>query len=286
MAGARGDTTSLRKQRSHSADDARRSGQVQSPPAGPSPASGPGASGAAAKKPGEELIDEDSLILTIKSSVYLRTHWAKEALFWLLNVVTAGLLFLVCRWYPELQAGLRYVVVGSTDTTAELVLVESLDTTKTITDILALDITDLTKGTPPCRTRSPPKTPVFECWACVAWAGWQPARQLRSFLWRAAAEAVYVPRMYIWRHERFWYSDAKRTWTRRHYDMKRIFKEIHTMGAQRLLEGLDDAIMLDSSFIRFLTYGDNSLDVNAKPFPVLVMNEALKPFFAFQVAGC
>lgn len=88
----------------------------------------------------------------------------------------------------------------------------------------------------------------------------------------------------MWRHERFWFSPATGEWSRRHFDMKRSFQEIHRMACERVEEGLrGEGTALDRAFVRHLTYGDNTLDVSAKPFPVLVMHEALKPFFAFQV---
>jgi len=62
--------------------------------------------------------------------------------------------------------------------------------------------------------------------------------------------------------------------------------KVHGMATERVMEYLQDPHdALDEAFIRYLTYGDNQLDVNAQPFPLLVMQEALKPFFAFQVGG-
>jgi hypothetical protein len=89
--------------------------------------------------------------------------------------------------------------------------------------------------------------------------------------------------MFIWRHERFWYSHPRMCWSRKHFDVGRSYQALHAMGVERLEEGLSEVVGLDAAFSRALTYGDNVLDVNAKPFPQLVLAELLKPFFAFQV---
>lgn len=95
-------------------------------------------------------VDEDATILSILSSRFLRHHWAKECLFWLVNLLTAGLVSLLCRWYPSLLIKLRYKEVSSQDRQAELVLVESVDRQASMVPILTLDPTDLTNGKPAC----------------------------------------------------------------------------------------------------------------------------------------
>lgn len=94
---------------------------------------------------------------------------------------------------------------------------------------------------------------------------------------------MVAPRMFMWRHERFWYNPSKREWTRKQFDLHRSYQAIHAMSVERLEETLSEVVSLDAAFSRALTYGDNQLDVNAKPFPHLVLAELLKPFFAFQV---
>eukprot|EP00624_Nannochloropsis_granulata_P004654 evm.model.NODE_33216_length_6283_cov_25.646507.1 len=224
-------------------------------------------------KKGDEPVDEDSLILTIKASVFLRSHWLKEIGFWFLNFITAGLLALVCRWYPTLLRKLRYVVVLPDDPRAEMVLVTSLDNIESYATILALDMTDLTQG-------------------------WQPTGMLRkAFAQRnsgddvAGLQAVVAsPRMFIWRHERFWFRGGgggggreAGSWFRRGFDLKRSYGEIHRISTERLEETLFNDVALDRAFARVLTYGENQLDVTTPPFPTLILHELLKPFFAFQL---
>jgi len=226
-------------------------------------------------KKADEPVDEDSVILTIKASVFLRSHWLKEIGFWFLNFITAGLLALICRWYPTLLRKLRYIVVHPADARAEMVLVTSLDNIESYATILALDLTDLTQG-------------------------WQPTGKLRKdFAQRnygddvAGLQAVVAsPRMFIWRHERFWFNPrrgvgsgggAAGLWLRRGFDLKRSYREIHRISAERLEETLVDDVALDRAFSRVLTYGENQLDVTTPPFPTLILHELLKPFFAFQL---
>lgn len=227
------------------------------------------------KKAGEP-VDEDSLILTIKASVFLRSHWLKEIGFWFLNFITAGLLALICRWYPTLLRKLRYVVVLPDDPRAEMVLVTSLDNIESYATILALDMTDLTQG-------------------------WQPTGMLRKVFARrnngddmAGLQAVVAsPRMFIWRHERFWLNSRRgrgagggkgeRLWFRRGFDSRRSYEDIHRISTERLEETLFNDVALDRAFARVLTYGENQLDVTTPPFPALILHELLKPFFAFQL---
>ncbi len=226
-----------------------------------------------APKKVDEPVDEDNLILAVKAAVFLQSHWLKEAQFWVLNFLTAGLLALVCRWYPTLLRKLRYVVVHPADRRAEMVLVTSLDDIESYATIQALDLTDLTQG-------------------------WQPTAVLRKALARrfhgddaAALEAVGTsPRVFIWRHERFWFNPRRSAgpngagqWLRRGFDLKRSYREIHRISAERLEETLSDDVALDRAFSRALTYGENQLDVTTPPFPTLILHELLKPFFAFQL---
>ncbi len=211
---------------------------------------------------------EENQLLTIQSATFMRSHWAKEAGYWLLSLLTLGLLALVCHWYPELQVRLRYIEVGAADPRAEAVLVAALNGAQTLVQVLALDLTDLTKG-------------------------WRPVRALRAALMaggrRSEAEALAAiaasPRMFMWRHERFWFrlrSGRGGVWLRREFDAKRAYGEIHRLGAERVEETLDDDVALDRAFARALTYGENQLDIDAPAFPALVLAEVLKPFFAFQ----
>lgn len=68
-------------------------------------------SGGMSKKSGDELLDEDSLILTIKASTFLRPSWLKAVGFAFLNLITLGMISLACHWYPSLLTTLRYDVV-------------------------------------------------------------------------------------------------------------------------------------------------------------------------------
>lgn len=222
----------------------------------------------------EKPIDEDSLILTIKSAIFLRPDSLKNTGYWTLNVLTAGLLGLLCRWYPTLLRKLRYATVDALDPRAELVLITSLDDFESYTAILALDLTDLTQG-------------------------WQPVGHVRQRVTRrhrgdqrAGQQAVEAsPRMFFWRHERFWFhpgesqgqSRGAGPWLRRAFDLSQSYREMHRISAERLEESLVDDVALDAAFARLLTYGENQLDVNIPPFPSLILQELLKPFFAFQL---
>lgn len=60
------------------------------------------------KPPEVEPVD---LILHPKSLVFLRSNLFREAVYWLLGIVTAGLFFLLCRWLPTVEASVRYTTV-------------------------------------------------------------------------------------------------------------------------------------------------------------------------------
>ena len=55
------------------------------------------------------------------------TDPVQEAVYWLLGLLTGGLLLLVCKWHPALQVWLRYTEVAPADPQADIAMVTSLD---------------------------------------------------------------------------------------------------------------------------------------------------------------
>jgi hypothetical protein len=168
------------------------------------------AGGAGAANPGAASQNEDDVILTIGSLRAFRCSWAREALFWLLALLSGGLLLLLCRWMPELHVRLRYVEVAAADPEADLAMVTSLDGVLTLCPILALNPDSLE---------------------------WLPAARLRARL-RKGQEPIV--RRFDWRYERFWCeqpsSAAGASWTRRAFELRgRPYSALHRCVALRVL---------------------------------------------------
>ncbi len=160
--------------------------------------------GGGAANPGAVSASEDDVILTIGSLRAFRCSSAREALFWLLALLSGGLLLLLCRWMPELHVRLRHEEVAAADPEADLALVTSLDGVRTLCPILALDPDSL---------------------------DWLPAARLRARM-RKGQEPIV--RRFDWRYERFWSAPSGAAlgggggWTRRAFDMRgRPYSALH-----------------------------------------------------------
>jgi hypothetical protein len=174
---------------------------------GPPPTPGLGTGGGGAANPALATQSEDDVILTIASLRAFRRSWLREALYWLLGLLTGGLLLLVCKWLPELHVALRFVELeDKADPAADLAMLTSLDGVLSLCPVLALDPDTLE---------------------------WLPAARLRARL-RAGDNIV---RRFDWRYERFWCEPATAVgaapgtagvWTRRAFDLRgRPYSELH-----------------------------------------------------------
>ena len=177
------------------------------------PALALGTGGGGAANPALATQSEDDVILTIGSLRAFRRSWLREVLYWLLGLLTGGLLLLVCKWLPEWHVALRFVELeDKADPAADLAMLTSLDGVLSLCPVLALDPTTLE---------------------------WLPAARLRQRL-RAGEPIV---RRFDWRYERFWCEPATAVgaaagavgvWTRRAFDLRgRPYSELHRYVRRR-----------------------------------------------------
>jgi magnesium-transporting ATPase (P-type) len=87
--------------------------------------------------------DEDTVILSVQAAWFFRTHWAREALFWTLCVLTAFFLRLLLRWNDDWHAWLRYVRVAADDPRAQHVLLRDSIHRHAIAHISVLDTSNV-----------------------------------------------------------------------------------------------------------------------------------------------
>lgn len=183
---------------------------VSSSKPGPPPTPALGTGGGGAANPALATQSEDDVILTIGSLRAFRWSWLREVLYWLLGLLTGGLLLLVCKWLPELHVALRFVELEDrADPAADLAMLTSLDGVLSLCPVLALDPDTLE---------------------------WLPAARLRARL-RAGDNIV---RRFDWRYERFWCEPATAVgvatgtagvWSRRAFDLRgRPYSELHRCG--------------------------------------------------------
>lgn len=203
-----------------------------------------------------EANSEDDLILTPKSVKFYRRHFLGEFFFDLLALATAGLSLLFCKWYLEFHVRLRYRETDDQDPLAEVALITSLDDTLDLVQILTFDESGGKYHN--------------------EWVENRPHVAAHGRL-----------RMFLWRQERFWNiqegKEAGSTmWVRRAFKLDRPYNELHHIAAERAIDRLD--LNLETKkMIRLTTYGENVTEIVVPPFYKMVITEALKPFFIFQL---
>ncbi|CAM6100809.1 unnamed protein product [Calypogeia fissa] len=204
------------------------------------------------------ILDEDDIIVEVKEAKFYRWSFLKEFLFILTLIGTGGLAMVICLTWPRLYMKLRFVQVEQNDEDAERVLVESMDGSLTMVDIMWI------------LEKEPTKTWISSCKA------------------RFSDESTTNrPRMFEWREERFWYNHQNGSWTRRDFNTNLTYGELHSIASNCALKEIghdpEENKRSDSRERRNLVYGPNELIVKVPDFWQLLVSEVFKPFFLFQV---
>eukprot|EP00002_Diphylleia_rotans_P034195 TRINITY_DN7329_c0_g4_i1.p1 TRINITY_DN7329_c0_g4~~TRINITY_DN7329_c0_g4_i1.p1 ORF type:complete len:1531 (-),score=381.70 TRINITY_DN7329_c0_g4_i1:513-5105(-) len=218
--------------------------------------------------------DEDIALLTVDQAIFLEFSILGEIAFWFLCLATGGFFWLFCQWIRSLEARIRYTTVASNSMRADYVLATSIDGYQDICPILSVD-----------PESDKPK-----------WVSISAVRHLSS---SSDAFAFPLPRMFEWRHERFWFNLDAKKWLRRQYNVNHPVPVLNQLIAKCAMNTWDEinnqstpdaplgnlfrSNLPFSTFTRNLTYGENIIDIQPKPLIVLIKDEAIKPFFIFQV---
>jgi len=217
---------------------------------GTTPTAAATATATAAAAAAPSTADEDNSILTIAEARFYAFSWAREVLFWTLCLLTGFLLRLLLRWNDDWHARLRYDHVPSTDPSATHVVCMALDKYHTLVPIRELDS-------------------ATGRW--VAAASSSPSSSSSSSV-----------KAFEWRSTLFWWDPRTLSWTRVVFDVGVPYHELHRRAAVTAWEASVSPAN-EHREERTNMYGANILDVKPKPFLVLILEEALRPFFAFQV---
>ena len=84
--------------------------------------------------------DDDYLIITPAKSIFYQSKWYLEFLYWFLVFTSGGIFNLLCRWYPALEAQIRYTEVKEYNPEAEYALVTSFEGDEELVPIYVMDV--------------------------------------------------------------------------------------------------------------------------------------------------
>eukprot|EP00002_Diphylleia_rotans_P029645 TRINITY_DN6050_c0_g1_i2.p1 TRINITY_DN6050_c0_g1~~TRINITY_DN6050_c0_g1_i2.p1 ORF type:complete len:1443 (+),score=311.35 TRINITY_DN6050_c0_g1_i2:49-4377(+) len=252
--------------------------------------------------------DDETSLLTIREALFLRKSILHECFFLLLCIMTGGLFLIVVRWFPMWEAKLRYKRSRAFALETDFVCCTSLDGIQTICPILSIDPLQRNADWVPIGHVRARYRHLGSSWGLqqsdhnidsASGSSYQtkPSSDSQS---NSEINGFPLPRMFVWRHERFWYDADTMSYSRRGFHLKLPYDAIHKRAAEEAYQTWVDAALPPMknrpvassafaddkqlrSYIRSMSYGRNVIDVKPKSLPMLVLDEAMKPFFMFQV---
>jgi cation-transporting ATPase 13A3/4/5 len=244
------------------------------------------------------IVVDDDLRITITG---YRTYWLWKLVFNIFSLLSLGVLFLLCRWFPTLEVKLTAIVCPLN--VAQFVIVKNQWGQADIIPIQHEELYDISMD-----DVLPPKcihkldggnlvSPIAEIPSPMA----SPQQSKATFITNRSnaihnnsaedgrtgeppdmAEISTEPmvtelKYFDYRYIKFIFNTSTQD-----YQMSRYWRDKRWTSVSRALEGVDGAQLVRN---RRKLFGVNSIVIEEKPTIRLLFDEVLHPFFVFQIAS-
>jgi len=208
---------------------------------------------------------EEEKVTTVKKAIFLKYHFGKEILYWVLSASTVGLFWLVLYWSPYWLAACRYEEVKVDDPNADYVLLEAVDQ---IVEIL------------PIKKLQKDSSGQWVVLNSETWMGKlaQNAERGEKTPLLGQDDTEKIMKVIEWRHIQLWFNSKTSGWHEVTFGpAKGDFQRLHQVGWKQA-QSVDDNVK-----VRQYTYGKNTIEVEVEPFVHILFLQLFTPFFIFQL---